>query len=926
METSNETSVLVDQFLHHFVQPSAEDVLQELYAQAAGNRWAEGMLASALTYVRSEGQIVRIEYKYTTQNFFFPDARQVLEAIQVDHYPSLFGSRILESAIGYINGYTCSHPEYNTKNFFNDYQLGMLGRVDGPLSKQEARLDTDETVLVKCVTEEHEYPEGDEPDCECEILDSCECAINPDDTSVCSNCGNCEACCDGNGECFSCLVCDEACSLKNQCVACSKCSGCCLDTGSCWSCEGCDKRYSSANDQYSCDRCEECDSCCGCNYCSACEHKHESEIIFCSGCDNCADYCNCSPTCNGCDASDEEYETDNYCSDCHRCGPCGCHCPPPPPPPYQPVTQKAKGLITLRSYLGGRVPSFNLIPAKGANPLHLVNRFVRPCPVTPRHGFVDSRLVSDEAEATQVIAETLAADENAEFILMSKLEAVCSAIWTPGIMVLGAGNDGATAGRTSVTIPVGGELFERDSLILEKSGITNSPYAEIIWTGSYSKPKTYRQFLVQLRDGPKVTQQTDYIAASVTVSKVILAEGDLLEWESLMKNQPAGTVVHHPGGSLASHYAVHAVLNSVPVLVSREPKVGDVLLPTEEVDASKPDMERMRAGFFYALSAESDYIAACYMMLLGCHSTTLWLSKQDFLLGVALGFAYRLSITAGIGEWRHRPGRKENAPKPQRHVVYENVWPSTHKLRRVYMRTLRDFRVLPWESGMGGEKWFQFTQWAAMIFNGLKAGDYTAALAAMNNAVHSSHNNGWGFNKFANDGAMDQVAADPVTALEWCGPLVYKALTADSGATAEAHKWFVKTKTLAIANADLWLRDTRITRDNAQFGQAKLSGSKITLQYKSHSNSLVYNTETIEVPKNVEEKLKALFVDLDQTGDGRFNVSYDPQDKDGYIKASKFIKNDKSIRHGQWIVYGPDGMACANLHDFKQIHASEEEL
>jgi hypothetical protein len=64
-----------------------------------------------------------------------------------------------------------------------------------------------------------------------------------------------------------------------------------------------------------------------------------------------------------------------------------------------------------------------------------------------------------------------------------------------------------------------------------------------------------------------------------------------------MKHVDRDAVVYHPNGCLASHYAIHAILNEVPVLVSREPSVGEQLEVTSEFPAPTPKVDALRAGF-----------------------------------------------------------------------------------------------------------------------------------------------------------------------------------------------------------------------------------------------------------------------------------------------------------------------------------------
>jgi len=806
-------------------------------------------------------------------------------------------------------------------------QLGMLGREDGPLTRQEMRLDTDEIIIIKCCDGkgEHEYEEGDDAPCHC-VEATCGCICDNENQYQCSCCKECEDCC---SDCFTCESCDERKPNIIRCNACERCKDCCQEVDECWYCNGCDSPKNSNNDEYICGNCSMCESCCPCKFCEACDSKHNCDTPFCSSCCSCMDSCGCT-ICKGCGDDSADFGDDiTWCTGCNHCSDCGCQCGkkkgvkspnkilPSMPHDYAAVTQKAKGFLTLKSYAKYNntvVPPFSVKKVKETDPDCMVGMFVRPCPTVPRHGFVDSRLVSTKEEANLLIDETIKADASSEFIIMNKFDAQHSGIWTPGLIVVGPGNDGATAGHGSVSIQVAGELVRLNSDMLASAGVKESPYIELLWVKNdyYMNMRSPQHYLVQLRDGPKVPETLDYVPAKMVVKNIVVAEGDLLEWETKAKKMPKGTVVSHVGGSLASHYAVHAFINGVPVLTTREPVMGETLLPTQAGE-SVPNIEDVRRGFYYGMTVECDYQSSCYMMLLGLHSTVKWMGKQDVLLGAALGAAYRLSITAAVGEWRHRSHRKTN--KISRESTYSKVFNRIHKVSRTYMKCLKDFRQLVWPEGLGGDQWFQFTRWAAVIRNNVLAGDVKGALAAMNNAVNQSHNNGWGFNKFATDNAMTEVANSPVSAMLFCGPLAYRVMTRDEKIIKQADKWISKAKPLPIEQFNKWITEVPVDERNAQMAQAKITDDgRILVQYRLAGNSRCYSEQVITPDDDkVIAQLKAATKNMHH--DSRLMASFAPNEKGEHIdnKALKsnhpdrqFFQLNKSC--GTWVMTNPNTM------------------
>jgi hypothetical protein len=71
-----------------------------------------------------------------------------------------------------------------------------------------------------------------------------------------------------------------------------------------------------------------------------------------------------------------------------------------------PQTQKARGIAALaRLGVMASVPPFQVHRAREVDPSQLVGYFSRPCPMRPRHGFVDSREIRTVEEAAGLIQE-----------------------------------------------------------------------------------------------------------------------------------------------------------------------------------------------------------------------------------------------------------------------------------------------------------------------------------------------------------------------------------------------------------------------------------------------------------------------------------------------------------------------------------------
>jgi hypothetical protein len=182
--------------------------------------------------------------------------------------------------------------------------------------------------------------------------------------------------------------------------------------------------------------------------------------------------------------------------------------------------------------------------------------FARPCPKVPCHGFVDSRVVNNQDEIMKVIEETRKAEPDHLEILLSKpITADWSGVLTVNSLTLGPGNDGATSGYGAIVLPTKTNKYSMLShLNLDGTGLDGlSPFLEFVHPKGVEAPEA-----VQLRGGPEVGADLDFIPYDVRVKKVHLAKGDLLEWAQATKDFKPGDVVYHPEGSPTSHYSIHA--------------------------------------------------------------------------------------------------------------------------------------------------------------------------------------------------------------------------------------------------------------------------------------------------------------------------------------------------------------------------------
>lgn len=277
-------------------------------------------------------------------------------------------------------------------------------------------------------------------------------------------------------------------------------------------------------------------------------------------------------------------------------------------------TQKARGLmglsgrnsrvLYLNSHLIRTVPvhTINVLPHnmpswKGSqwqpNNVRRGQMFARPCPVTPRHGFVESRRVDTVMDVVKTYAETYAAEAEGETIVMPCLTGKFSAIMTDRGITYGVGHDGVTAGHGQlwdVPCPAGAAtLTATFNSGMEDCGasVSESAYVELV-------EHMGDLFAVQYRDGPKPPAAAkNYVPhEKYVVTRVIkidnVAALDMLAFEQKVKGAPAGTALVLPGAALSCHAAVHGIAHGFAVLTDggETLAVGEILEPSS--NAPKP--------------------------------------------------------------------------------------------------------------------------------------------------------------------------------------------------------------------------------------------------------------------------------------------------------------------------------------------------
>lgn len=460
----------------------------------------------------------------------------------------------------------------------------------------------------------------------------------------------------------------------------------------------------------------------------------------------------------------------------------------PLPNPAQCTTQKSKGLAVLAEWYQNNVYHnhwnhyvrplgiLQLIKVKdGIGDFKLgTSVFARPCPPSPEHGFVESRVISDTKGLKALVEETAAVNPDSEVMLTPMFKEVhWNAIWTPKLLTVGPGNDGATAGKGTVAVPLVGKMGLLDASTLKKALIDpeeKDPYIEAICV---QEQGDHRIKLTQLRAGPKLEDSVslDYIPQEMVVSEVVKTAGqDLLEWAKVVRGlrDKPGVVVYHPGGALTDHYSVHCRENKVPILISFEPVVGLVLEPQPMPPLDPEALIRgLAVGDKLKMGEEELGRAYTALSLLALHNSAALRGPHSFWIGVGVAAILKLGSTAMGGESRHA----HNCWKGYREKGYLYPYYGAKSLSYHRARLSRLTQLLHYgfgdpdqRKGYGGRKWALCGAALAPVFNAvrrlvLEPTEESASqlLLAFNVATNQNHNGGWWLNKFIDAAAYDEV-------------------------------------------------------------------------------------------------------------------------------------------------------------------------
>lgn len=466
------------------------------------------------------------------------------------------------------------------------------------------------------------------------------------------------------------------------------------------------------------------------------------------------------------------------------------------------TTQKARGIFYLQevgikiasNYEDWKVPRHLLFTAGTQFDQSSFNYpvFARPCPTVPRHGFVDSIICQDSESLNALSRTTFEVESDAELLITKPIDCHYNVIINGGVITFAAGNDGATGGKGCQYFHIAEDPIAKLIDLSSHSIIAEGevPFYELVLGKDGCESRTC---LVQVRSAPHTPKVKDFVPAPVQVKLIIKAEGDLLAWEKLLKEvDPATTIVDHVGGSLSSHYAIHAIINKVAIFTSYVPDLESFIEPTvEDTEINEQDKEKFYQAFSRGFSSVGDIVSSLkyasdhydmsapmrdilILSLATLHNfSSIAMSKDYDIMGMVLGLFCRVAFAVSAGETRYAykisgalnkfdsyfktlPHSAGRTPCYQ-HMMVRDAVDCANDAAIMY----QIFNSLGWGSNFGGKKWARCTKSAIDLYNACVNKEITEVVELFNKVINEEHNGGKYLNKVINVNLFDKVAKDP---------------------------------------------------------------------------------------------------------------------------------------------------------------------
>jgi len=353
-----------------------------------------------------------------------------------------------------------------------------------------------------------------------------------------------------------------------------------------------------------------------------------------------------------------------------------------------------------------------------------------------------------------------------------------------------------------------------ENIELEFVSMLNLPNTDSLDEAVHSSHSiSHRHYLVQLRGSSGHAALTPP-PSGVTINGIIPSgtievkhvhyvhnEGDdeLSRMEAaLHAGLPDGAVVVHPTGTHLSHHAGQCRKYGVPYIVSDTVQVGSTWVevapgwviddPSFEPQPYNPYeyLDSFAAGLstgIFRYARQYGWLSNHFHQFIG--GPLMAPDETAYFAGVYVGWVLNSTLAVALGEMRHAPGRKNNllpSTYPLIDAMYDGAWEkgqATGERQHYYIAVekkpltigsitamldyLADAYNTGWQGGgYGGkayglscEKTATLSRAIQKFVGSFSEEDLLAVIDAANAAEHNVHNNGYFFNKFMSNSALD---------------------------------------------------------------------------------------------------------------------------------------------------------------------------
>ena len=503
-------------------------------------------------------------------------------------------------------------------------------------------------------------------------------------------------------------------------------------------------------------------------------------------------------------------------------------------------TQKAKGIQALAllhksvtnrasenvngAFIGQEIRLAQIIIPEGevkleeCNDLHYTKdagfnlMFIRPCPVVPQHGFVESRKFETGRDLHDAINETLDADPEGEILLMNYVDAEYSAVLTSKVLTIGRGNDGVTDDKGELIDISFDESDFRHQWPLNRINTDRHLFGisededmalELLWSGRYKS-----WMVVQVRAVSKNVSAAihSYIPRDMLVTRILPV---FMEPKTLAVRLKLGVVSGNPGilytvRSLRSHVATQLIEAGFAVATKGKIRVGQELKNNLDTlpERNQKDLEQFARNLRWLFSKKMSDIYAIRgtveSLSLGANCASYMAKRSHYvnlvnggdrqLLAFGMYCMVYCSTVACIGEARHQYARTRDGLKYHglihkvfaeyiessgviylnRDDMYYGILPKS-RLPRILTLLSTAFTVhynMKWKRGYGGPKWAEIAQVNMDLYEGIRKftyepyeETYNNLLSKYNVASYTTHNGGIGaLSKFGHVGDFSVIS------------------------------------------------------------------------------------------------------------------------------------------------------------------------